>query len=218
MIDMRKTDIKVVVVGDTILDSYTIGRASRLSPEAPIPVVLKSEEKFNLGGAANVARNLSHLGVEVIYLSVIGKDEAGMKVKALLDLDRIGTDYLLERENFPTIHKKRIQVGQHQVVRIDEEIVSPLLDFEVNEICNRVLDFLDREEISCLVLSDYAKGVLTTSLLERLIKEARFRNVPILVDPKGNDFSRYQGVTLLTPNRFEASLATGVEIDSKSLY
>lgn len=211
----KQQQLKIIVIGDTILDSYTIGSSERLSPEAPIPVVKKQREKFNLGGAANVARNLKHLGVDVRFFSAIGKDDAGERVKDLLRSDFIDTGYLLERSNIQTTHKNRIQVGQHQIVRIDDEVIMMLTNSESSTIYSSLIKLLESESIDCVIISDYAKGFLTDDLLRKLIEIAVCRDLPVLVDPKGSDFSKYAGATLLTPNKSEAIKATGIEIDSK---
>jgi rfaE bifunctional protein kinase chain/domain len=187
---------RLLIVGDVMLDRYWFGEVERISPEAPVPVVkiLRNEERP--GGAANVARNAAALGTQVTLISVVGDDEAGRTLERLLAADRVRTS--LHRDAaLPTTVKLRVIGRQQQLLRIDFEttpsheiLATKLADYE------RVLP-----EFDAVVLSDYGKGGLAH--IERMIEQASARGTPVLVDPKGEDYRRYRGATLLTPNRTE---------------
>jgi D-glycero-beta-D-manno-heptose-7-phosphate kinase len=192
----------VLVVGDAMLDQYWFGEVERISPEAPVPVVRVQRREERLGGAANVARNVAALGARTALLTAIGNDEAGRSVRRLLDEASIEplvhVDALLS-----TIMKLRVVGRQQQMIRIDfdnapkAEVLAALLDTFAEHIAQTGL----------VVLSDYGKGGLTH--IERMIALARDAGKPILVDPKGDEYDRYRGATLLTPNRAELREVVG---------
>ena len=187
---------RLLVVGDVMLDRYWFGDVSRISPEAPVPVVRVGRTEERLGGAANVARNIAAIGADTSLLSVVGEDEAGRRIEQLLMAD--GIDAQLHRDSaLATTIKLRVIGRQQQLLRIDfetepgqEVLMSKLADFEAR-----------LEKTDLVVLSDYGKGGLKH--IERMIEAARTAGKPVLVDPKGDDYSRYKGATLLTPNRAE---------------
>jgi len=187
---------RLLVVGDVMLDRYWFGDVSRISPEAPVPVVRVGRTEERLGGAANVARNIAAIGADTSLLSVVGEDEAGRRIEQLLMAD--GIDAQLHRDSaLATTIKLRVIGRQQQLLRIDfetepgqEVLMSKLADFEAR-----------LEKTDVVVLSDYGKGGLKH--IERMIEAARAAGKPVLVDPKGDDYSRYKGATLLTPNRAE---------------
>jgi len=187
---------RLLVVGDVMLDRYWFGDVSRISPEAPVPVVRVGRTEERLGGAANVARNIAAIGADTSLLSVVGEDEAGRRIEQLLMAD--GIDAQLHRDSaLATTIKLRVIGRQQQLLRIDfetepgqEVLMSKLADFEAR-----------LEKTDLVVLSDYGKGGLKH--IERMIEAARAAGKPVLVDPKGDDYSRYKGATLLTPNRAE---------------
>jgi len=193
---------RVLVVGDVMLDSYWFGEVGRISPEAPVPVVKIDRIEERPGGAANVARNAAALGARVSLLSVIGADEAGTRLKRLLAKERIGTQLHRDRTLETTI-KLRVIGRQQQLLRVDfetapshEVLASKLEDF------SRMLRAAD-----VVVLSDYGKGGLAH--IAKMIALARQAGKPVLVDPKGEDYSRYRGATLITPNRAELRQVVG---------
>ncbi len=187
---------RVLVVGDVMLDRYWFGDVSRISPEAPVPVVRVGRTEERLGGAANVARNIAAIGAAAGLLCVVGADEAGGCIQSLLEAD--GIDAQLHRDpKLATTIKLRVIGRQQQLLRIDFEtepahdvLMSKLADFEVR-----------LKQADLVILSDYGKGGLKH--IERMIEAARAAKKPVLVDPKGDDYSRYRGATLLTPNRAE---------------
>ena len=187
---------RVLVVGDVTLDRYWFGDVNRISPEAPVPVVLVKRTEERPGGAANVARNITALDGAATLLSVVGNDEAGDSLARLLDAERVKHNLHRDAELSTTV-KLRVIGQQQQLLRIDfermpsgEVLASKLDDFE------RQVDAVD-----AVVLSDYGKGGLAH--VARMIEAARRHGKPVLVDPKGSDFSKYRGATLLTPNRSE---------------
>jgi len=187
---------RVLVVGDVMLDRYWFGDVSRISPEAPVPVVRVTNTEDRPGGAANVARNIAALSGGAILLSVIGADEAGATLKTLVEKEHVQA-YLHTDTTISTIIKLRVIGRQQQLLRIDFEtspsheiLAAKLADYE------RLLPQCD-----VVVLSDYGKGGLMH--IERMIALARAAGKPVLVDPKGDDYARYRGATLLTPNRSE---------------
>ena len=187
---------RVLVVGDVMLDRYWFGEVGRISPEAPVPIVKIDRVEERPGGAANVARNVAALGAEAVLLSVVGRDEAGATLRRLLKRDRISALLQTDSDLHTTI-KLRVIGRQQQLVRIDfetppshEALASKLRDF------GRTLRGVD-----AVILSDYGKGGLAH--IVSMIRMARDAGKPVLVDPKGDDYSRYRGATLITPNRAE---------------
>ncbi len=187
---------RLLVVGDVMLDRYWFGEVERISPEAPVPIVKIARNEERPGGAANVARNAAALGAHVTLISVIGDDEAGRTLERLLAAERVRTS--LHRDAaLPTTVKLRVVGRQQQLLRIDFETTPS------DEILATKLAAYERAlpDFDAVVLSDYGKGGLTH--IERMIEQADARHIPVLVDPKGEDYRRYRGATLLTPNRAE---------------
>lgn len=190
----------VFVVGDVVLDCYIQGTVSRLSPEAPVPVVLEGERKYVLGGAANVAANIASIGARAVLCGRIGRDSDASMVRELCQGLGIDSHALIESELVPTIRKTRVLAGYQQLVRVDREHVVALSATDEQKILLQFERYLAEPGSKALVLSDYGKGVLTYQLCRNLIETARIRKVPIVTDPKSNDLSRYQGTTLIKPN------------------
>ncbi len=193
---------RILVVGDVMLDRYWFGEVERISPEAPVPVVKVASTENRLGGAANVARNIASLGERAGLLSVVGDDEAGRQFHELLRESRI-TPHLHLDKSLPTTIKLRVVARQQQMVRIDFES-SPkaeVLAAHLDEFVGLVPAY------DSVILSDYGKGGLTH--IVRMIEIARAAGKPILVDPKGDDYARYAGATIITPNRAELREVVG---------
>ena len=193
---------RVLVVGDVMLDRYWFGDVSRISPEAPVPVVKVSRSEERLGGAANVARNAAALGARVTLLSVVGRDEPGRRLHALLRQEKI-TARLHHDRTIDTTVKLRVIGRQQQLLRVDFETTPS------HEILRSKLAEYARLVAGCdaVILSDYGKGGLAH--ITRMISLARRYGKPVLVDPKGEDFSRYQGASVITPNRAEFRAVVG---------
>lgn len=201
----------VVILGDVMLDRYWWGNVSRLSPEAPVPVVEKQRSSVAPGGAANVAANVASLGGRPLLVGVIGADEAGRELSAELGRRDISAEHLVIDSRRPTTVKTRVVAVSQHVVRVDEEDRSPVAPPAAARLAERVVALLAGAR--ALVISDYAKGVLSPELLQRVIHAARSRHVWVVVDPKGHDYSRYAGASLICPNRGEALAAARVSAD-----
>jgi rfaE bifunctional protein kinase chain/domain len=193
---------RVLVVGDVMLDRYWFGEVERISPEAPVPVVRVARREDRLGGAANVARNVAALGGHVTLVGVLGEDEAGDSVRRLAAEAGIQAELITDLSLHTTL-KMRVLGRQQQLLRVDFE-QHPAQE-ALDSIDAALARHLANHDI--VVLSDYAKGVLTR--VESLIALARSAGIPVLVDPKGDDYSRYRGATLVTPNRSEMQQAVG---------
>lgn len=205
--------VEVGVIGDLMLDRFVWGKVSRISPEAPVPVVEIEREDYHLGGAANVARNLASLGGAPLLVGIVGEDEAGSSLRRALAERGMRADTVIIDSGRRTTLKTRIIAHSQQVVRADWESNSEI----EGETERRALDLAEEviSQSKAVVLSDYAKGTLTPVLIERSIALARDRGVPILVDPKLRRYRLYRGVTLVTPNLGEAERFTGVAMRSE---
>lgn len=198
---------RVLIVGDLMLDRYVSGEVSRISPEAPIPILAARHSEEKLGGAGNVVANLRAMGAEVELVGLLGADAFGETVRGLLEALGVGDGGLVVDPGRPTIQKTRMMSGVQQMLRVDWEDARAANGEVEAALLARSLGALGRAQ--ALVLSDYGKGVLTPGLLRPLIDAARARGVPVLVDPKGHDYSRYRRASLVTPNRKEAEEALG---------
>lgn len=206
----------LLVVGDLMLDHYLWGACERISPEAPVQVVDIKNETTVLGGAGNVLSNLASLGAKVHVASVIGNDENGNALVEKLRALGISHQSLVRQEGRKTSKKSRVMASHQQVVRFDAESKEPITAQSEAALLTHVQGLLDA--VDAVLLSDYGKGVLTPSLTQNLISLTHVRGIPCLVDPKGKDYSKYRGATLITPNRAEAALATNISItDDASL-
>lgn len=211
MSDLKKiiqefTGKKILLIGDVMLDSFVYGHVSRISPEGPIPVLLKSKEEMMLGGAGNVFANLQAMGCDTHFIGVIGNDNAGHQVSDMVSEKRGNAAHLFGCDTRPTILKTRYVSQNQQLLRVDQEDAGSISEDLQNKIFTKAETLINDAKI--LILSDYGKGVLTSSLIQKLIKLAKKNNVPVVVDPKGNDFNIYKGATIITPNRNELSMAT----------
>lgn len=200
---------KVLVAGDLMLDKYTIGSARRISPEAPVPVVRVEAESSLPGGAGNVVLNILSLGGEVSILARVGADEAGKSILSMLNAEGCDTSSIFEEKKYSTPVKHRIIANQQQIVRIDNEVLEPISE----ELEDSIIEAFPKvfEGVKALAISDYGKGFLTVSLLTALIEYAKRLAIPIITDPKGIDFTRYLGTTIIKPNLSEAYAAANME-------
>ncbi len=208
--------IKALVVGDLMLDEYLWGRTERISPEAPVQVVDVLREDLRLGGAGNVINNLLTLGCQVHVASVVGDDPDGRLLQQKLKDKAVTSDGVLLCPGRTTSRKTRILASNQQMLRIDRES-RELISADLEEqLASHIEGIIGGFQV--VLVSDYLKGVLADSLLRRVIESGRKAGIPVVVDPKGNDFIKYRGATLLTPNRKEAQIASGVTIrDEASL-
>jgi len=190
--------IKVLVVGDIMIDAYLFGKVDRISPEAPVPVVAVNKKENRLGGAANVALNLVSLGAKPILCSVIGDDKDGHEMIALLDQSNIGTNGIVKSSERITTVKTRVIAQNHQMLRIDSEVTKQLSDSDSDNLVKKVFELLKDADV--LVFEDYDKGVLSENNIQQIISKATELNVPVAVDPKKKNFLFYKGATLFKPN------------------
>jgi rfaE bifunctional protein kinase chain/domain len=197
----------VLVAGDFMLDVYTIGQVKRISPEAPVPVLCVTHQRELAGGAGNAVLNLISLGMKVKILGRIGPDAAGLKLKEHLKAEGADVTYLLEDPDSLTPQKNRMMADNHQLLRVDYENPQPLSAAMQAQIIPSLPKLL--RDCDVVAISDYGKGFLTPTLLQEVIQTAA---IPVIVDPKGRDFSRYRGAFLLKPNLSEAITASGLEI------
>jgi D-beta-D-heptose 7-phosphate kinase/D-beta-D-heptose 1-phosphate adenosyltransferase len=202
---------RVLVLGDVMLDQFLWGTVSRISPEAPVPVVQVNSQSFHLGGAANVATNVRSLGGHAVVVGVVGRDAEADHVRAALAKAGIA-DALATDVRRPTTLKTRIVAHHQQVVRADREVADEVPAGVEDALVMRLKDALPR--CGAVVLSDYQKGVVTARVMKALTAAARRARVPVLVDPKVRRFALYRGVAVVTPNQLEAEQATGVRIRS----
>lgn len=209
----RFPKVKILVVGDIMIDRFIWGRVSRISPEAPVPVVLVDNrdetESFGLGGAANVANNIHSLGGEVLLCGIVGNDEMGRKIKNQLAEKGIGHQIFVEEGRQTTV-KTRIFANQQQVVRIDRETIDHPKGSILREVSEFIMEQINASE--AVVISDYGKGLLTGGLIRGMIRRSRESKKLIMVDPKLRNFRFYKGATVVTPNTKEASEASRVPI------
>jgi rfaE bifunctional protein kinase chain/domain len=200
--------LKTLVIGDLMLDHYIWGNVTRISPEAPVPVLHVSRETEMPGGAGNVAVNMASLGADVHVVGLLGEDAAADRLQSLFQRASIHTEATIRTPERPTIVKTRIIAHHQQVVRVDREIRGDFANHLRDEIWARVERLLP--SMQAIVLSDYAKGVVTSSLIQRLVPLARKRGIPVTVDPKVENFHLYKQVTCVTPNTQEAMESAGV--------
>ncbi|MFA6279985.1 MAG: D-glycero-beta-D-manno-heptose-7-phosphate kinase [Bdellovibrionales bacterium] len=201
---------RVLCVGDVMLDRFIYGEVDRISPEAPIPVLRIKRELLAMGGSGNVVRNLATMGGNVDMVAVIGHDQAGHDLAAQMEAMNRITPHLLTDASRPTTIKTRYIAGSQQLLRADREDAAPLSTLMEEQLLARAQSVIDGCQI--VILSDYAKGVLTNHVVREIITLCREHGKPILIDPKGRDFGRYHGATMLTPNRKELAEATGLPI------
>jgi rfaE bifunctional protein kinase chain/domain len=203
------SNLNVLIVGDVMIDSYLWGKSSRLSPEAPVPIVnvIKSEKR--LGGAANVALNVQALGATPLLCSVIGDDLDGADFIRLMEEKELATEGIVKSQERVTTIKQRIISGNQQLLRIDSEEETDLTEFEGRHLLERYLKLLENCQV--VIFEDYDKGVLTPAGIQQLIAAARERNIPTVVDPKKKNFLSYVGCSLFKPNLKE--LKEGLKVD-----
>ena len=202
-------NIKIGVVGDLMLDDYIYGTVERISPEAPVPVVNVKEEKFVLGGAANVVNNLASLGAKTICFGVIGNDANGERLLGAFADKKIDVSGLIRDKERTTIVKRRIIGSNQQLLRIDWEDITPISTFLEYALLRNIESKID--ELDAIILSDYDKGVLTPMVAKEIVKMCRDRGKIVTVDPKPKNAMNYYGATSMTPNRKEAKECLGME-------
>ncbi len=194
------TQLKVAVVGDVMLDTYWWGNVERISPEAPVPVVAVTKKEQRIGGAGNVALNIASLGASVHMLSVLGKDEDGEQLTALLQQNNINTKYLVQSEQRITTNKIRIISRNQHMMRLDAEIADDMIAADEDRLLDAFENYIAAEKPAVVILEDYNKGVLTENVIRKIIVLCKHHHILTAVDPKRKNFFAYEGADIFKPN------------------
>jgi rfaE bifunctional protein kinase chain/domain len=206
-------EIKVAVVGDVMLDTYWWGNVDRISPEAPVPVVVLDEKELRIGGAGNVALNTVALGAPTILFSVIGNDEDGRALISLLEKNNIKTNRIVVSDDRITTNKTRIISRSQHMLRLDAEMTKDITDAEQASLLQSFAAFVQSEKPSVVIFEDYNKGVLTEAVIEQLLAICKENNIVTTVDPKRKNFFCYKGVSIFKPNLKEVKEGLNVLLD-----
>ena len=207
--------LRILVIGDVMLDAYVIGKVNRISPEAPVPIVSLENEDARIGGAGNVALNLLALGAKPVICGVIGEDSSGDKLLNLFEKNGISTDGLVKSIARKTTVKTRVISNKQQLLRIDSESTFPLLESEEIKLNNTIQNIIN-QGVDGIIFEDYNKGVLTDSVIQNTIKIAKEKDIPTAVDPKKENFLSYKGVSLFKPNLKELKEGLNLNFDFNS--
>lgn len=210
----RFNGIKALVIGDVMIDAYSIGVVERMSPEAPVPVVNVKRRSNRLGGAANVALNLKALGATPIVCSVVGEDAQAALLLQLMQEHGLDTRGIIQSSERITTVKHRVLNGDKQMIRIDEEDTHELSQAEYDGFYEAIRELTNRMEFDIIILQDYNKGVLSKTLIQSVLKMAHDKDIPVAVDPKRQNFLAYQGVTLFKPNAKELREGMGMKAET----
>ena len=203
----------VLVLGDVMVDSYVYGKAKRISPEAPVPVIKATQREKKLGGAANVAMNIQALGATPILCSVVGDDLDGTTFLQLLKYEKIVTKGIIKSQNRITTVKHRIVSGAQHLVRVDYEDTHPIVDLDRKSLLHHIRNLV--EECDLIIFEDYDKGTLDHVVISETIKLANEKNIPTAVDPQNRNFLSYVNATLFKPNLNELKEGLGIKFDSR---
>jgi D-glycero-beta-D-manno-heptose-7-phosphate kinase len=198
------SSVKIGVIGDMMLDTYWWGNVERISPEAPVPVVTVDRKEYRIGGAGNVALNLSSLGSPVTVFSVLGNDDDGQILTGLLRGRNIGTEYLLNSSTRITTNKMRVISRNQQMMRLDSETIQALTDDQEENLVSRLDQYIKEQHPAAIIFEDYNKGVLTEKVIRSVIKICKANSVITAVDPKRKNFFEYKTVDIFKPNLKEA--------------
>lgn len=205
--------LSVLIIGDVMVDSYLWGKVERISPEAPIPVVVLKRRENRMGGAANVALNIKSLGARPVLCSVIGADAKGDEFMDLIDQASIENSGIVRSKNRITTTKYRIFGNTYQMLRVDEEVEYELNDDDYHRLLDRIHLILDENRIDCIIFQDYDKGVISERVIREVVLLAQQKDIPVAVDPKRKNFMSYQNVTLFKPNLKELKEGLKLEFD-----
>lgn len=208
--------LRVLIIGDVMIDNYVWGKVSRISPEAPVPIVSVVRKEQRLGGAANVALNVQALGATPVLCSVIGVDRDGQHFLELMQEQKLAPKGLLKSRDRITTVKTRVIGNNHHLLRVDEEIDSDITEHETNLFLQRIAYLLEKQKIDVIIFEDYDKGLITETLIREVVGRARKLKVPVVVDPKKKHFMHYQGATLFKPNLKELKEGLGRDFDHSS--
>lgn len=202
--------VRALVIGDLMIDEYLWGNADRISPEAPVMVVSVDKETHTLGGAGNVINNLKAMGAKVAAIGMAGEDNAGRMMRQMLQDLGIAIDGIIGEKKRPTTRKTRVVASNQQVLRIDREIKKPIIKKSFENLIQIIGEKIPEADV--IILSDYDKGLITPQLVKETVRLAAVQGVKVLADPKALDFSKYDRVSILTPNRKEAGMAAHMDI------
>ena len=205
--------LTALVIGDLMLDVNLWGMTNRISPEAPVPLVKLRTTTMSLGGAGNVANNLAHLGLQTKIFGFVGNDLEGQKLLNMLSQEEIENTSVIEISEKPTTTKTRVICENQHLIRLDLEDTSPISKENESSLITNIKSHIGTNT-DLILLSDYAKGTITPNLCSKLINQAKSLNIPIFIDPKGSDYSKYKGATLISPNRIELARATKSDPDN----
>ena len=205
--------LKVGVIGDVMLDTYMWGRVDRISPEAPVPIVVLDEKEYRIGGAGNVALNCHSLGSQVFILSVAGDDNEGLLLEELFEESLIDTSYLIKSSSRVTTNKTRIISRNQQMMRLDAEITADLEKKEEENLLEQVRSFIQKEDPDIMIFEDYNKGILTERIIGETVKLCKETGVITAIDPKRKNFFSYQGADIFKPNLVEVKQALNILFD-----
>jgi D-beta-D-heptose 7-phosphate kinase/D-beta-D-heptose 1-phosphate adenosyltransferase len=211
-----ETNQHALVIGDVMLDRYLIGSVGRISPEAPVPIVLLNEQNERAGGAANVAANLALLGIKTHIIGCVGNDAEAKTLVGLLEKMGVDASGICTSKNRPTIAKTRVVSGHQQMMRLDQESSAAFTAQEIDALQANIHAAL-RHYPKIVILSDYAKGLLSEQVCQHIITQCKAQNIPVLVDPKGRDYSKYKDATALTPNKKEVAEACDTTLSDADL-
>lgn len=212
--DFRR--LRIMVIGDVMVDAYIFGRVDRISPEAPVPVVTVEKRLSRLGGAANVALNLKSLGAEPVLCSVAGRDAKGEEFRRLLSDAGISSEQIITSDRRITTTKYRIIGNKAQMLRVDEEVTEELHEVDQAGLQENIDSLLATQTIHAIIFQDYNKGVIHPDLIRHVTEKANRQGIPVAVDPKRMNFLQYRGVTLFKPNLKELREGLGLEISGSS--
>lgn len=207
--------LTALIVGDVMIDAYYWGKVERISPEAPVPVVQVQQKENRLGGAANVALNVKNLGAKAIICSVVGDGSKGDIFRTTLKENQFTTEGIIDSPDRMTTVKTRVISQGHHLLRVDEEITTPLSATDERHLLDCVKAILSRQKVDVIIFEDYNKGVLTEKVISTIITWAKEKNIPTTVDPKKENFFAYRGVTLFKPNLKELREGLKVDFDKK---
>ncbi len=206
-------NMNIMVIGDVMIDSYLFGHVNRISPEAPVPIVAVNKRTNRLGGAANVAINISAMGARPVLCSVIGQDEKALTFENLLKDNDLFSGGILHSKKRITTTKFRVIGNNTQMLRVDEENTSGLDEDDLTTFRHLIETNLGEQNIDAIIFQDYDKGVISPQLIDHVVKLASERNIPVTVDPKKKNFSHYRNLTMFKPNLKELQEGLGVDFD-----
>jgi rfaE bifunctional protein kinase chain/domain len=207
---------RILVIGDVMVDAYLWGRVDRISPEAPVPIVTMQSRENRLGGAANVALNVQALGATAILCSVVGNGNARVFYE-LMQSQALTTEGLVQSPGRPTTQKIRVLGNNHQMLRIDEESDEDITAAERKQLLDRIAGILQHNTIDAIIFEDYDKGVISRPLIERVVKMARAKNIPVTADPKQRNFHHYRDIDLLKPNLKELRQSSKLDLAASDI-